>query len=85
MWYLLCLLTVRRTNNENSIGRSASVGSRLNKPNLQINGELLDEEDLESEDDDNIDGGREEMQLAVSPRFNWKDVEGVAKAGDTIR
>ena len=36
----------------------------------------------DSENEDNIE---EEIQLAVSPRFNWKDVDGVAKPNATIR
>ena len=36
----------------------------------------------DSENEDNVE---EEIQLAVSPRFNWKDVDGVAKPNATIR
>ena len=37
----------------------------------------------DSENDDNEE--EEEIQLAVSPRFNWKDVDGVAKPNSTIK
>ena len=40
------------------------------------------------DDDDNFENGEEEEEeiaLAVSPRFNWRDVDGVSKPGATIR
>ena len=36
-------------------------------------------------DSENEESFEEEIQLAVSPRFNWKDVDGVAKPNSSIR
>ena len=44
-------------------------------------------DDVSDSETDSIDKNteEEEIQLAVSPRFNWKDVDGVAKPNATIK
>ena len=44
-------------------------------------------DDVSDSENDSIDkdNEEEEIQLAVSPRFNWKDVDGVAKPNATIK
>ena len=44
-------------------------------------------EDADDSEDDSVEKSHkeEEIVLAVSPRFNWKDVDGVSDPGVTIR
>ena len=75
-----------KKNNENKntatpsirIQRSQSRASLRSSKSRDMNVDDVSD----SENEDNVE---EEIQLAVSPRFNWKDVDGVAKPNATIR
>ena len=44
-------------------------------------------DDDDDSENDSVEKGQEEEEivLAVSPRFNWKDVDGVSQQGSTIK
>ena len=77
----------RRSNNENTNNRSSSLRRSPSKSSLKSRDSVRFQGDEENDDfleNDEEEEEEEEIKLAVSPRFNWRDVDGVSKPGATI-